>query len=68
MNIQDFISEYNLSFNKFFEMTEKYSERVVVFNLNEYKSCEDKLAYFKNKILKKVGMNDSDLIDFQADK
>lgn len=67
LSIQDFFSEYISSFNKFFEMSEKYSDRVVVFNLNEYKSCEDKLVYFKNRILKKVGMNDSDLIDFQVD-
>ncbi|MCK0753254.1 sulfotransferase [Chromohalobacter japonicus] len=68
LDVEGFIEQYVESVNFYFSMLDKFEKRVVLFNLNEYKTCNDKEAYFKYSILRNIGMSEPDLVHFKLDE
>ena len=68
LDVESFIEEYIESVGFYFSMLDKFDDRVVVFNLNEYKCCNDKEGYFKYSVMRKMGMSESDLNCFNLDE
>lgn len=68
LNVESFVDEYVESLRFYFSMLRELEDRVITFNLNEYKACHDKASYFKVSIMEKFGMSEGDLNDFSLDE